>query len=1428
MVLASLALTAHTAILFDRCSNVREAANFWYNPAEGSDTALLAFNEQQNVPMANVLVQTLNRWDDVENLTGITLENGRVDSHMLYFLKAESKERLTLVAEVEFSAPILGFVADGYLFANANPHVAPGATCQNIPDKPNVWSLEEKQSWTELDEVTMLSPTRIRIRFTNHSMIDPLRVFTLRSGSVKNVTNLTTGTAMNIKTATTNGLLALLTATTGLVLNVAAANHPPTGGGSTQAGWSGAYFANPSFSGRPAFTRRDVRINFDWKEGAAGKGLPVGGATTPGMKNFPLDEFSIRWTGALVARYNEPYTFRITGQDGVRFTVGGTVLVDSLGTGIVQEVTVPMTAGQTVTAVFEYVDRAGTGASEAKLEWSSPSTPWEVIEPLSFAQSDLHLAAPGIWLQLEMADMVRMSNREGWRGADGQALRLDQVDANGWPMVSSAVIGLSQYGTRTYEGVHQIVFTGQAEVRVEGGMTGTWSTGPGGTGETFTQTLPRGKGYSAKRNTTTAWFHATTPSHLGLRFDQAERAPGQPGIANLRVYCPVARGAAQHHQPGEIYTREARVYFSDFVVLRQHIGTSQNPGETWEQRTLPAYFHREHTHHKWGYNLEELIMAANDVGKDLHLCAGASWDEEFMRKLAQLVRYGSDGVNPYDRYVENPKYPPLNPNLRIYLEHSNELPWAVYPQRIWDDLRKKVAANHPDWQIVNYDGKCNGADGTAMFRYHALRMKQLSDAFSAVYADAPAAKGDRFRALCFGQYEQPHMNTMLQFLDSYFNKADPKSTYAGEPHPPSYYFWGGGGAIYYGCNNKFGLMEQESIPNGGLEDVAVPRGTAALRPANAGWTFTGNAGICDVRLPRLAAVTVAALLPEPAAVPQKDQWVGFKFTVGEKDLFVYQLGRWVSHAHTDSNFWASPILNVAVFEEDGSQVAGLRGAPRLSTFTPDAFAYGWCATKAWGKDKALPVYLQAGKTYYLVSREKTGDKANRFYGPVDVAATPGITIHAAVIGADAKTWTETPGSLSFGPVNMLFTTNRLTTAEGTIGVPPDSSEIAFVAPWSTQTSKPEFPYGHQCAFLQGDSAMSCIFKVNKAGAYWITFSSALDRLSNDYQKQNWGGWAVTRGAGTLRVTVNGVNVTPHLLPKSGHEGRLEPFHYMATSVVRLNPGTHTVAFERVAARGGTLFVDEVHLSNEDAFYGGPQASNFPGGGNAFGQNPASGYYKTAQAECEMARNWGLVPMTYEGGWAVQGDFDHYSMLAWNDLRYGSKATNPELTKQALRNAFDIWCRQGGYIYAYFYPVTPEVAITDAPLLQCVRELNDRLPVPPEAGTPIPGTLTPDLPHAHGGVTGNYSPTWSAKTKPAELPAHNWKSWIVTAAQSGEYGITLHTTGGDTQVIVDDRLLTSGSASSGLTGRVRLTAGVHSIKVKSLGAPLAIERLTVAP
>ena len=47
------------------------------------------------------------------------------------------------------------------------------------------------------------------------------------------------------------------------------------GGGFTAGGVLGQYFANPDLDGSPAFSRTDVRIDFDWQ------GRAPGGSTSP-------------------------------------------------------------------------------------------------------------------------------------------------------------------------------------------------------------------------------------------------------------------------------------------------------------------------------------------------------------------------------------------------------------------------------------------------------------------------------------------------------------------------------------------------------------------------------------------------------------------------------------------------------------------------------------------------------------------------------------------------------------------------------------------------------------------------------------------------------------------------------------------------------------------------------------------------------------------------------------------------------------------------------------------------------------------------------------------------------------------------------------------------------------------------------------------
>jgi hypothetical protein len=212
-------------------------------------------------------------------------------------------------------------------------------------------------------------------------------------------------------------------------------------------------------------------------------------------------------------------------------------------------------------------------------------------------------------------------------------------------------------------------------------------------------------------------------------------------------------------------------------------------------------------------------------------------------------------------------------------------------------------------------------------------------------------------------------------------------------------------------------------------------------------------------------------------------------------------------------------------------------------------------------------------------------------------------------------------------------------------------------------------------------------------------------------------------------------------------------------------------------------------------------------------------------------------MTYEGGWAVQADFDHYGMLAWNDLRYGSEVTDPEYTKRALRNAFNVWCEYGGYIYAYFYPVTPNIADTTTPLLQEVRESNNRLVVPPtSAGALLPAVLTPETSHSKGGVGGPefwgswYSYWLQEKHKTpaflAEIKPHCWNSWLAHTLETAEYDITLKAEGGPCLLLVDGKKVAEGEAGEGLKAKVEFLYGVHAIRVQSLDQGVTVSNIAV--
>ncbi|MBK8478903.1 MAG: glycoside hydrolase family 3 C-terminal domain-containing protein [Opitutaceae bacterium] len=124
-------------------------------------------------------------------------------------------------------------------------------------------------------------------------------------------------------------------------------------------GLAGEYFNNTEFAGKPAFTRIDKGLDFDWGNNGPGHGL--GGSN-----------YSVRWTGTVSVAETGPYRLAITSDDGSFLYIDEKLVADNGGTHA--EITIPadieLLAGRTYRVRIDYVQ--GTGGAAMRLGWKDP------------------------------------------------------------------------------------------------------------------------------------------------------------------------------------------------------------------------------------------------------------------------------------------------------------------------------------------------------------------------------------------------------------------------------------------------------------------------------------------------------------------------------------------------------------------------------------------------------------------------------------------------------------------------------------------------------------------------------------------------------------------------------------------------------------------------------------------------------------------------------------------------------------------------------------------------------------------------------------------------------------------------------------------------------------------------------------------------
>lgn len=147
-------------------------------------------------------------------------------------------------------------------------------------------------------------------------------------------------------------------------------------------GLNAEYFDNINLEGNPAKVIIDKQINFKWNDQGP-------------FKDFPKDNFSVRWTGYIKADKSANYTFDVTSDDGVRLFIDDQLVIkDWTDHGMLtNSFTTGLKQGQLYKITLEYYEKGGD--ANVKLGWRKPNDEL-IAEAINTAkQSDVAIIFAG-------------------------------------------------------------------------------------------------------------------------------------------------------------------------------------------------------------------------------------------------------------------------------------------------------------------------------------------------------------------------------------------------------------------------------------------------------------------------------------------------------------------------------------------------------------------------------------------------------------------------------------------------------------------------------------------------------------------------------------------------------------------------------------------------------------------------------------------------------------------------------------------------------------------------------------------------------------------------------------------------------------------------------------------------------------------------
>ena len=191
-------------------------------------------------------------------------------------------------------------------------------------------------------------------------------------------------------------------------------------------GFTGTYYDNVSFSGKPVFTRTDSLISFNWT------------LFGPDPHRLPSDFYSVRWAGKLIPSESGLFRIGVDGNDGYRIFLDGDLLIDRSVQRTRQLTTIPVSfeKGKVYDLRIEYSEPRGNARFTMVWNAGIPEDPaWQMEEAIDLAiESDAVIVVAGIE-EGEFRDRASL----GLPGNQEELIR--RVTATGKPVVVVLVGG---------------------------------------------------------------------------------------------------------------------------------------------------------------------------------------------------------------------------------------------------------------------------------------------------------------------------------------------------------------------------------------------------------------------------------------------------------------------------------------------------------------------------------------------------------------------------------------------------------------------------------------------------------------------------------------------------------------------------------------------------------------------------------------------------------------------------------------------------------------------------------------------------------------------------------------------------------------------------------------------------------------------------